>query len=47
MGGDPWNDVVEGAKKLLEFLRSDHFKPSDVQIVIIFFNSNARTILDT
>ena len=47
MAGHSWNNVVEGAKKLIEFLRSDHIKPSDVQIVIMFFNENVRTILNS
>ena len=42
-----WNNVVEGAKSLIDFLRSEHINPSDVQIILIFFNQNARLILDT
>ena len=29
MGGNPWNDVVEGAKKLIEFIIADHARPQD------------------
>ena len=46
MSGSPWNNVVRGANELINFMKSDHKNPSSVQIVIIFFGSNARLIYD-
>ena len=38
MSGNPWNNVVKGAKDLIDFVKSDHTSPQQVQLVIITFN---------
>ena len=46
MGGNPWNDVVQGAKKMIEYFNTDPDSTKDVKIIIIFFNCYARLIID-
>ena len=46
MFGEPWANVVRGANELINFMKGDHKDHKNVQIVIIFFNSNARLIYD-
>ena len=47
MEGKTWEDVVQGAKNLIEYISYDHINPKDVQIVLIFFSKKARLILDS
>ena len=46
MQGTRWDNVVSGSKKLIAHLKEYHVYPEKVQIILIFFNHEARIVSD-
>lgn len=46
MKGVKWENQVNGAKKLIAHIKTNHTKLDSIQLVIIFFSKTARLILD-
>ena len=44
MSGCRWDNVVSGSKELIKHAKEYHIKPEDIQIVLIFFGSDARLV---
>ena len=46
MSGDRWLNAQNGAKKYIQHLLDNHFNPKLINLVIIFFDDDARIIFN-